>query len=237
MLKVSKLLSLFLLAFVNFDDASAFEVSPIKLNLDSQGEIGDITVKNTKKVPVSYQLQAFLWHDAQNFEALEPTDDLLAVPPIFEIQPGEQQLVRIATRRPLDLTSEQAYRAVISEVRSEVKLKQGVNFNFQVSLPIFVTPKNARGNPIWYIEHNESNKVQLVLENQGDAHLQLQKIDLMKNLAANPVFSTDSGGYIFPGGRRSWPLNLEPASLTQTLALSAETNLGPVESSISLPDG
>src|SRR4029079_19830605 len=77
------------------------------------------------------------WSQADNEDRLEPTTDLLASPPIFELVPGGVQTVRLALRRPADPDRERSYRIVVSEVPGPPQPAfTGAQFALKLRLPV-----------------------------------------------------------------------------------------------------
>jgi len=172
-------------------------------------------------------VEAFAWEDAVEVEGLAPTRDLLVVPPIFEVAAQSSQIIRLAMRKPLEQNREASYRLVITEVPREVGGDEGISFVVRLNLPVFVTPKGALPQPKWSLA---SSSGKLTLGNQGNAHVRVQNIALYADGGAEPVFTSDEGGYVLAGGERSWQLDLGRVKAGAALTVKAETNLGDLES-------
>ena len=214
-------------------EAGTLTVSPTRVTLDAAGRAEVVKLKNPGQHASFVEVKVFAWVDAADHTALEPTQELLVVPPIFEIDPDTTQVIRLALRRPLDLDGERNYRLLIKEVPRQVgDGAQGLTFALQFSLPVFVKPDGAAADPAWSTRGD-----QIVLLNRGNAHIRLESLSLFAPDGAEPIFSTDQGGYLFGGEERSWPLELDTAQPNTPLTLKAETNLGPLETTVSWPEG
>lgn len=195
-----------------------------------------IKVNNPSDQPVKMNLSIFSWADSHDLSALEKTDDMIAVPPVFEIPPNGEQTVRIALRKALEIEQEKAYRILIGEVPSEVAPRQAVGINLTVNLPIFVRPEGAEALPVWTIEKGDDDKPKLVLANQGRSFLKIDKISLVgENQVATPIFERQ-GGYVLAGDNRTWPLNLDLAALKRSVTITTDSNIGPIEAVVLLPE-
>lgn len=216
--------------------AGTFKVSPIRVTLSPNGTAAVVNLTNPGTAKTLVKLQHFAWVDASDPQALDPTQDLLVVPPIFELQPDQTQTIRLAWRGASEINQERIYRLVIEEVPPEVGGQNGVTMALQLSLPIFVTPDGAVAEPVWSLERT-AEKTRLVLANQGDAHVRLKSIDLLGTGEVTSIFSTNDVDYVLAGKEHSWPVDLSATQLDGPLTLKAETNLGPLETTVSWPEG
>ena len=96
--------------------AGSLSVSPIRVEIAPGQRSVTLIVRNDGDQTTLVQTQLVAWSQADNEDRLEPTTDLLASPPIFELVPGGVQTVRLALRRPADADRERSYRILVSEV-------------------------------------------------------------------------------------------------------------------------
>ena len=197
-------------------------VSPTRIELGPERTPGVVTLVNNDSTPSLVQVETFAWPRTPATADLEPTRELMAVPPVFELQPGARQVIRVALRAPHAGPAEAAYRLLISEVPRPGDAPGGVRFALRLSLPVFATPPGARAQPEWRIVADPAGS-RLEVANTGTAHLQVQRIRLSG--AADATIAQPA--YVLPGRSQSWPLpvSLMPGS---RLDLAADTNLGPL---------
>ena len=94
------------------------------------------------------RLQADVLRWGQNLKGdalTEATDDLLVTPPIAELQPGQQQLFRVALRGARPAPEELAYRLIfedIAEPTESASVGQGMSIKFRMryDLPLLLAP-------------------------------------------------------------------------------------------------
>ena len=129
-------------------EAGTLKVSPIKVFLPADGSSEVIRVRNPDPTPALVQVQAVGWAKAEELDDAEPADEILAVPPIFELAPNSEQVIRLAHRDGKSAVVEKAYRLLITEVPQEVD-DGGVAFAVRLNMPLFVTPKGAVPDPEW----------------------------------------------------------------------------------------
>jgi fimbrial chaperone protein len=221
-------LGLALLILAGVAEAGAFGVSPIRITLTPQQPAGMLTVSNQSDEESVVQLQANAWSQQDGADVLEPTGDLIAVPPLFTLTPGGSQVVRLGLRRPPAAAGEVTYRLLLREVPPPPADDfMGLQVALNLSLPVFVLPAGgAQPELRWGLARAADGSVELQLNNAGDAHVQLQKFTLT-DPEGNVRNSKALSVYLLPGQSRSWPLETDVLSGRWTL--SAETDVGPVE--------
>ena len=124
--------------------AATLQVSPVRITISADGKAGVVRLHNQSDVPTLVQVEALAWNDAADLAEVPRTNEILAVPPVFEIAAGAEQLIRLALRKPLTTDTEAAYRLLITEVpRAVGDGTEGVSFALRLNLPVFVTPEGA----------------------------------------------------------------------------------------------
>ncbi len=187
-----------LLAFGSASWATgSFSVSPVRVDLRSGQAGGSIEVINNGATEVQLTVERFAWRAGASGDQLEPTADFVASPPLFDLRPGERQVVRILLVRPADPQRQLTYRIALQE--SPPKLPAaGLATVLRVTLPVFVTPPRAAPSLHWRrIDSPEG--LFLEVENRGNATALLAGIRLE---AAREL--EGGGGYVLPGQVRRW---------------------------------
>jgi fimbrial chaperone protein len=89
-------------------EGGQLKVSPIRLDLGAEAPISAVTVSNPADEPMLLHLSIQAWDHAGGSDRYRDTRDLLLNPMIFELEPGQKQLVRIGLARPLNNENEGA---------------------------------------------------------------------------------------------------------------------------------
>ena len=76
---------------------SQFGLSPLGLAIGANELSGSVVVTNTGSDEIVIQARPYAWSQSGK-ESRADTRDLIVNPPIFKLAPGEQQLVRVASR-------------------------------------------------------------------------------------------------------------------------------------------
>nr|HET7860211.1 fimbria/pilus periplasmic chaperone [Caldimonas sp.] len=183
----SVVLAVSLLAATMAASAGSLSISPIRVDIAPGQRSVTLIVRNDGDQTTLVQTQLAAWSQADNEDRLEPTTDLLASPPIFELVPGGVQIVRLALRRPADADRERSYRIVVSEVPGPPQPGfTGATFALKLSLPVFV---DADGSLV------------LAATNTGAKHVQVRAVDVLHD---GPGVDARHAGlwYVLPGQRR-----------------------------------
>jgi fimbrial chaperone protein len=215
--------------------AASLSVAPTRVELGPAERSAVVTLRNDSNEPVMVQVQTFAWPRTPATADLEPTRELIAVPPVFALAANGKQIIRVALRGAPPSAREAAYRLLLTEVPAAGRAATGVRFALRLSLPVFVTPPDAAPRPVWAVPA-EGGRPVLRLANEGVAHIQVKRIQLRAPGRAEPVQTIDAAVYLLPGQEQVWPLS-DLARAQSTLQLEAETNLGPIEASLVLPHG
>ena len=216
-------------------EAASLTVAPTRVDLAEGETSAAVTLHNNDADTVMVQVQTFAWPDGPATVDLQPTRALLAVPPIAEIAGRGRQIIRVALRAPLIGPQEHAFRLLITEVPRGSAKATGVRFALRLSLPVFVTPKDAEPSPVWSLRASGQGAVTLVLRNEGHAHLQVRRIAWRPDGRAGQATSIDAPAYVLAGREHGWPL---PSGIAAgPIQLEAETNIGPLHAIVGPASG
>lgn len=228
-----------LVLFASATSAGSLAVSPIRIELAPGQRSVTVTVRNDGAQATLVQTQLVAWSQADGEERLEPTTDLLASPPIFDIAPAGVQIVRIALRRPADADRERSYRLLVTEVPGPPQPGfTGAQFALKLSLPIFVDAAVAKAAPevAWNATRDAAGALVLTAFNSGSKHIQVRAIDVAGD-------GPDSEGrfaglwYILPGQRRSVTIAPAPGrtiGAAGRVRIRADTDAGALAADVAL---
>lgn len=204
--------------------AQAFQVRPVRLDLGNRQPTAQLMVSNPTARPLLIQAEAFDWSQDQDRDQLQPSQDLIVNPPIFELAPGAQQVVRVGLRRAAQDGVERPHRIWLSQVATTPEEgDSGVQMLLRLSLPVFVVGTGTGAPQARWQRHAADGVVEL--NNPGARHLHVRELRLMAEDAA----PTSLGPcYALPGGRCRWPL--PTAMRHKTLRIEADGDAGTLRS-------
>ncbi|MGF1474354.1 MAG: molecular chaperone [Geminicoccaceae bacterium] len=220
------------LAFLGFQPAAvwaagAVTLSPTKLSV--KGKAASLTVVNDSDTPSLFQVDTLAWTAALPAMETMSTNELIAVPVVFEVPAGGRQVVRLGLREPITGGLEKTYRLILTEVPTGQGPSGGVAFNFRYSLPVFVTPADALARPVWSIIETRQGPV-VELANQGTAHLHLEAIRI-ESADGDPIVSQQEQAYLLPEEVKRWSLDRRSVDRNQ-IHIRASSNLGILEATL-----
>ena len=177
--------------------AGSFSVSPVRVDLRAGQTGGSIEVINNGSAEIQLTVERFSWRAGASGDQLEPTADFVASPPLFDLRPGERQVVRILFVRPADPQRQLTYRIALQESPARLPAT-GLATVLRVTLPVFVTPPRAVPSLQWRRVDSPDGPF-LEVENRGDATAMLAGIRL------EDARELEGGsGYVLPGQTRRW---------------------------------
>jgi fimbrial chaperone protein len=216
--------------------ASGLQVAPVGLEFAPNNTAQGVWLTNTGNDLLRAQVRVFHWVQADGKDVLTPTQGLVASPPMLNLQPGAQQLVRvIRTGAPGNGASEDAYRLLIDELpQPENESKSSVRYILRYSVPAFIESsgtQDAAPTLSWSLQR-DANGVVLVVSNTGARHAQLSDASLQPAGGKPITLSSGLLGYVLPGSTMRWPLNKPAAQLGNGPLLKVTVNGKPVEQTV-----
>lgn len=212
--------------------AGSVELSPITLQMVGKERTTTLRVRNTEAQPITLQLRAVDWTQANGEDVYTPSQTLAVSPPVFTLKPGETQTVRVVVENVSTIKAERAYRLILDQIpESRLKGDAGVVVPIRVLLPVFLTPSAAsRPKLSWTVNASPSGGV-LTANNTGDARERL--VGLKVTSGATEVAS-DQGlsGYVLAGASRTWPLS-GAGSGKAVVSVSGEGLFEPIKADVS----
>lgn len=218
--------------------AGTFQVTPVRVELSATRGTAALTVSNNGSAAVVIQLQSAAWAQEAGVDQYSPTDDLIATPPIFTIQPGANQVVRVGLRRRPDANTELSYRLYLQEVPPAPELGfQGLQVALRIGIPVFVEPSLKTSASLSFAaQKNADNTLTVVTKNTSKAHVQVTdfKINLLGQEQA--IATQQVSFYLLPLQERSWVLALDPKKKfsAKTVHVTAYTDAGTMETDVIL---
>ena len=212
---------------------ASIDVSPVRLDLsDSQGK-DVIHIGNRDETDKSYQVEVVAWSQTdERREVYAPTDDLLAVPILFTLKPGEEQLVRVGMLQPADAEVERSYRVFITEIAApsiDEAESAGIRMRIKVGIPVFVSPSERL--PFATLDYVSSMRVGdnllVRLRNSGNTHVKV--VEIQHSLPDSEEKSvTPTLVYLLAGQMGYLPVTIPDGTARGTLSIVTE-NLGTLE--------
>ncbi|MFP7723249.1 fimbrial biogenesis chaperone [Lysobacter sp. A3-1-A15] len=175
------------------------------VDLDAGDRAGRLVLANTGDAPVAAQVRVYAWSQVDGQDVLEPTDAMVASPPIMEIAAGGEQLVRLVRPTAAPVEREQSYRIVVDELPGQGESEAGsaIKVRMRYVLPAFVrAPDPAPAALECRIEPRA-----MVCRNTGGRAAQLGRSHLLAAGGRRVELSPGLLGYVLAGNTRRFELD------------------------------
>ena len=209
------------------------QISPVSISFQPGQNAAGIQLQNNGDTPLHGQVRVYAWDQRDGADALTPTTQLVASPPVIEIAPNNTQTIRLVRRPGAPAgVAEQTYRILIDELPRGDSQQGNVAIRLQYSVPAFVLPADAQAAPrIEWSTFQRGGNWHLRARNAGTLHAQIgatsvrlgeREVDLSKGLL----------GYALPGRTREWQLPADVAAgMPAPLSIQAMVNTRPQSAS------
>lgn len=209
--------------------AATLQISPVLVDLAPQQGATGILLRNPGATPIYGQVRVYAWDQTQGEDVLTPTQDIQASPPIIQVPPNGEQLVRLVRVGKELAALEKSYRLVIDEIPDpSTPLVNGVVLRMRYSVPVFVAGATPEPAPelAWHLSRQGKEWV-LRLDNSGTRYAQVASLQLLSGADA-PLAKVDGLlGYALARRERQWrfPAKQDAAGQIRIRALVNGSNV------------
>jgi fimbrial chaperone protein len=228
-----RLIAIFWLVLCASASASSISVSPTTLNLVTSGEAGSsVTVTNSSTAPVNIQARALRWTQVDGRDRLDPTEEVAVSPPIIQVAPGADQVIRIVRLSQRPVTGEEAYRLLVDELPSSARLPAtSVHLVVRQSIPVFFRSPEAAFEPLSFELSRAGNATRAIGINRGEAHQKITSLTIKDG--HNTVRYSKNGlvGYVLGKSSFAW---IAPTMGAGLASVQGRTEHGPINLSVEL---
>jgi len=211
-------------------ETASFSVNPVQVSLSPTAPSALLSLSNKSDQPQFFQLSAFEWQQADRDEMrLTPTDDVIFLPALVRLAPGEKRQILIAADTTFGST-EKSYRLVVQKLPSAgdpgdsaaaIKLTR-------TTIPVFLEASRQLRVAAVHGTHVEGGKLSFNVENRGATHFVVEKI-IVHGLAEDgeSLFDRElGGGYVLAGRIQTYDLPLPERGCAQMAAIALEVRIG-----------
>jgi fimbrial chaperone protein len=212
--------------------AGSLTVSPITVEVVTPATTATVTARNGESRPLAAQIRVFRWTQVDGQDRLDPTEDVVASPPVVTINGGADYVVRLERTAGREIAGEEAYRVVVDELPNPNRQRNGsVALVLRYLIPAFFFSADAtQPKLVWSLAHRGGATI-LQAVNSGDKRIQIVDLKLGD---ANRALMVGKGlaGYVLGHSTHSWVV---PAGsgLTNAAVVSASSDHGAIHASLS----
>lgn len=211
-----------LLAAASNASASGLQIAPTSIEMASAGPAQALWLTNTGDHELRAQVRAYMWSQTGGKDALDPTQAIVASPPMLTVPPGGRQLVRVIRTGQDTASGERTYRLLVDELPLEAAKGTGVQYVLRYSVPVFV---GVSGKPsLNWSGTPGHDALELTVSNTGSAHAQISEVNLVQTGAAQVSIVPGLLGYVLPGATMHWTIALPAGANATNASLKALVN-------------
>lgn len=182
---------------------AAFNVTPLRIELDSQAQFQTFQVRNESGQRMAVQARGFAWTQADGEDSYAPTTDIAISPSIIEIEPGMVQHFKLLRRQTSRDAREASYRLVIDQLPAASQSHGGASATrLRISIPVFVNRNLAAPARLgWSTERD-----QLRVTNGGGRSVKFSRIAITAPDGKIYELPLKGPRYVLSGASTSWTL-------------------------------
>ena len=187
-------------------NAGSLQVGPTRVSLADPASVESLTVRNAGDADMIVQLEKFAWHQREGLDEYEPTDELIATPPVFRVAAGGVQTIRIGVRSAAESDRQRAYRVFVREVPSEVtNAAGGLRVALRIGVPVFQGVSQAPADSVsWIAARQEDGRIAITANNAADAYVHVSELQLCPASGADCMWRSVEGAYVLAHGSHAW---------------------------------
>lgn len=219
-------------------DAASLQVAPVLLDLPAPGNTATITLRNTDVEPITAQVRVFRWIQRDGAERLEPTDDVVASPPVVQLRSRQDYTVRVVRVAGGSLGGEAAFRLVVDELPKPNRAPGTVALVMRHVVPVFFIDRTASPASVTWSASRHGKNITIDAANRGDRRVRLAAVTVRDE--SGKVVAANKGllGYSLGRSAMQWVLPAQPASKSGArLTISGITEAGPFNASLPMSAG
>ncbi len=223
------------LGFASSAEAASLRVSPVIIDLAAPTATSQISVFNDASKPINVQVRIFKWSQKNGNDVFEPADGVVVSPPITQLKPGGENMVRLVRTRKKPVSGEESYRILVDELPSGARQAATVVMVVRHSIPVFFAKPEASAATISWSVTPVAGGYQLSAENRGDRRFKVANLKL--NSGGRPVAGRDGlVGYVLGHSTARW---FVPARAKQAGAITihGESEAGGFDAKAKLQGG
>ena len=213
--------------------ASTLSVLPISVEVLQPGTTGTLTLRNREARPLNVQVRVFRWRQVDGEDKLEPTQDVVASPPIVSVNAGADYVVRLQRIASDSAVGEEAYRTVVDELPNPNRQRNGsIAIVMRYLVPTyFLSPDASQPKIIWSLIHKGRTTL-LNAVNSGDKRMQIIDLKLKTGNGRVVMVSKGLAGYVLGRSSRTWALPAKIGAAESGFVI-ADSDHGPIQARLS----
>ncbi len=209
-----------------------FTVYPVTIEMQPGQRTAIVTLQNHSRQDAAFQVRPFAWDQPGGAEQLQPTDQLVASPPLGLLPVGSSQVIRLVLRQPAE-ARETAYRIWLDQI-PPAAAPGAIGFALRLSIPIFIEPSGHIAPQVHWRAEVAGQSVYLVAVNDGSRREVVHELAVHASAGGGLALESGVSPYVLAGATRRWRIIPQRAAPVpgETLRLTAEADTGPIDQAV-----
>jgi fimbrial chaperone protein len=217
--------------------AASLQVSPVTVEVPAPGVAAVLKLRNEGAAPIHAQLRVFRWSQANGEEKLEPTEDVVASPPMASLAAKADYTVRLVRVTKQPISAEETYRLLIDELPDpRAQRSRTITMVLRYSIPVFFLSQDATAAKLaWSIEQR-NGRATVSVTNTGARHARISALQLHGGNGSVVSFGSGLTGYALGGSTMRWsvPPNAPRLDGASPVVITGNADTGPINASASV---
>ncbi len=219
--------------------AASLRVSPVLIDLNAPTAASSVQIWNDAKRPINVQVRIFRWSQSNGVDTYTPATDVAVSPPISQLKPGSENMVRVVRTSKRPVRAEESYRLIVDELPNAAQQKSGtVKLVIRHSIPVFFSPPENKGADVAWNVQKKSGGYQVTLNNKGDKRMRVADLALQSKGGAAVAQHPGLVGYVLGKSSVSWFIpGTRNSQSGGPLTISAQSDTGPIHAQANVRGG
>ncbi|OYR19400.1 fimbrial biogenesis chaperone [Brucella thiophenivorans] len=219
--------------------AASLRVSPVLIDLNAPTAASSVQIWNDAKRPINVQVRIFRWSQSNGVDTYTPATDVAVSPPISQLKPGGENMVRVVRTSKRPVRAEESYRLIVDELPNAAQQKSGtVKLVIRHSIPVFFSPPENKGADVAWNVQKKSGGYQVTLNNKGDKRMRVADLALQSKGGAAVAQHPGLVGYVLGKSSVSWFIpGTRNSQSGGPLTISAQSDTGPIHAQANVRGG
>ena len=229
--------SVFLMSFPALVGAASLQVAPVSVEIPAPGAAAMLTLRNEGTGFLNAQIRVFRWAQVNGEEKLEPTDDVVASPPMAVLAPKTSYVVRLVRVTKQPISSEESYRLLVDELPDPTRQRNGVvAMVLRYSIPVFFYPPGISEAKLTWSAEQRGARTYVSATNDGDRHVRISELKLRNGDGTTVSFGSGLTGYVLGHSSMRWAAagSRQRLGAGNSVVITAQGDRGPINASPSL---
>ncbi|GAB7128431.1 molecular chaperone [Silvimonas sp. JCM 19000] len=187
--------------------ANYLQISPILLEMQQGQTAAGLRLRNPGDEAVNGQVRVYRWSQVDGEDQLVPATDVIASPPIIQVDPQGEQLVRLVRTGGGSVNEEQSYRLLVDELPGgRIDQQNNVRLRLRYSIPVFVLPPGTPQPDLKWTIAPKGKMLSLRSLNRGKLHARISSATLVTAQGKKVTIAEGLLGYTLAGQQRNWDI-------------------------------